>query len=126
MSAWLIVFLGGGLGAASRHGVNLAGARLIGGGFPWSTLIVNAVGSLLMGLIAGWLAFRSGVPWSQHTRLFLTTGFLGGFTTFSAFSLETALLWERGAAGEAAAYVLANVVLSVAGVFVGFWVMRSV
>ncbi len=122
---WLIVFVGGGLGAAARHGVNIAAARLFGVGFPWGTIIVNVAGSLAMGLIVAWLAFRGGGGWTQHTRLFLTTGFLGGFTTFSAFSLDVALLWERGDQGLAAAYVAGSVVLSVAGLFLGLWLMRT-
>ena len=123
---WLLVFLGGGLGAAARHGVNLAAARLIGITFPWGTLTVNIVGSLLMGLIAGWLALRAGAGWSQHLRLFLTTGFLGGFTTFSAFSLDVALLLERGAHGTAALYVAASVAFAVAALFAGLWLIRAV
>lgn len=121
----LLVFLGGGIGAASRHGVNLAAARLLGVGFPWGTIIVNVAGSLAMGLIVAWLAFRAGAAWTQHTRLFLTTGFLGGFTTFSAFSLDVALLWERGAHGLAALYVVASVALSIAGLFFGMWLVRA-
>jgi len=121
----LLVFLGGGIGAASRHGVNLAAARLLGVGLPWGTIIVNIAGSLAMGLIVAWFAFRAGAGWSQHTRLFLTTGFLGGFTTFSAFSLDVALLWERGAHGLAAAYVVGSVVLSIAGLFLGMWLVRT-
>ena len=123
---WLLVFVGGGLGAASRHGVNIVAARLLGVGFPWGTVIVNVAGSLAMGLIVAWLAFRAGGGWTQHTRLFLTTGFLGGFTTFSAFSLDVALLWERGAHGHAAAYVAGSVALSIAGLFVGLWLVRAV
>lgn len=121
---WLLVFLGGGLGAAARHGVNLTAARLIGIAFPWGTLTVNILGSLLMGLIAGWLALKAGAGWSQHLRLFLTTGFLGGFTTFSAFSLDVALLWERGAHGAATLYVAASVVLAIAALFAGLWLIR--
>ena len=124
--SWLLVFVGGGLGAASRHGVNLAAARFLGVGFPWGTIIVNVGGSLAMGLIVAWLAFRGGGGWTQHTRLLLTTGFLGGFTTFSAFSLDVALLWERGAHGLATAYVAGSVVLSVAGLFLGMWLVRAV
>ncbi|SDB16666.1 CrcB protein [Bauldia litoralis] len=125
LAPWLLVFIGGGLGAASRHGVNLVAMRAIGINFPWGTLIVNAAGSVLMGLIAGWLAFRAGANWTQHARLFLTTGFLGGFTTFSAFSLDSALLWERGEPGLAAAYILANVILSIGGLLLGLWIVRS-
>lgn len=114
---YLIVFLGAGLGGALRHGVNLTAARLLGFGFPFGTVIVNVVGSLLMGLLAGYFAYRTGVP--QHVRLFLTTGVLGGFTTFSAFSLDAALLVERHAYGLAAAYVAVSVAISMAALFAG-------
>ena len=92
----LLVFLGGGIGAAGRHGVNIAAAQLFGTGFPAGTMLINVAGSFVMGLAAAWFAFRAGGELSQHARLFLTTGILGGFTTFSAFSLDAALLWERG------------------------------
>ena len=108
---YLIVFLGAGLGGAARHGVNVAAARLLGYGFPFGTLIVNLAGSLAMGLLAGWFAYRTGI--NQHVRLFLTTGILGGFTTFSAFSLDAALLIERHAYVSAAAYVLGSVLVSI-------------
>jgi len=121
----LLVFLGGGIGAAGRHGVNIAAARLLGVGFPWGTLIVNVVGSFAMGLLAAWFAFRAGGGLSQHARLFLTTGILGGFTTFSAFSLDAALLWERGAIVAAASYVLVSVILSIGGLFAGLALVRS-
>jgi CrcB protein len=114
---YLIVFLGAGIGGALRHGVNLGAVRLFGFGFPFGTLIVNVVGSLLMGLFAGYFAYRTGVP--QHFRLFLTTGILGGFTTFSAFSLDAALLMERHAYGLAAAYVAVSVAVSLAALFAG-------
>ena len=120
--SYLLVFFGGGLGATLRHLVNLACARGIGIGFPWGTLIINITGSTAMGLIAGYLAFK-GVA-SQPWRLFLMTGILGGYTTFSAFSLDAALLYERGELGLAAAYVLGSVVLSIAGLFAGLAVMR--
>jgi fluoride exporter len=123
---WLLVFLGGGLGAAARHGVNVTAARLFGIYFPWGTLTVNILGSLLMGLVAGWLALRAGAGWSQHLRLFLTTGFLGGFTTFSAFSLDVALLWERGAHGTAVLYIAASVLLAIGALFAGLWLIRAV
>jgi len=121
-----LVFLGGGLGAAGRHGVNLAAARLLGLGFPWGTFIVNIAGSLVMGVLAGWFAFQAGAGLSQHARLFLMTGVLGGFTTFSAFSLDAVLLWERGAYGAAAVYVLASVLLSIAGLVAGLALVRAI
>jgi CrcB protein len=120
---YAIVFLGGGLGAALRHGINLGAARWLGPAFPFGTLIINVSGSLLMGLIAGYFAFRGDA--SQHWRLFLTTGILGGYTTFSAFSLDAALLYERGEVSLAAVYVLGSVVLSIAGLFAGLWLARS-
>ena len=95
--------------------VNVGCARYCGTAFPWGTLTVNVVGSFLMGVLAGWLAFKAGEGWSQPLRLFLTTGILGGFTTFSAFSLDAVLIWERGQGGLAAAYVAASVLLSIAG-----------
>ena len=119
---FLIVFLGGGLGAALRHGLNLAFARL-GSAFPYSTLTINVTGSIVMGLIAGYFAFKGDA--SQSWRLFLTTGILGGYTTFSAFSLDAALLYERGALGLAALYVLGSVVLSIAGLFLGLALVRN-
>ena len=122
MTGFLVVFLGGGIGAALRHGVNILVARLIGTSFPWSTLIENVSGSLVMGVLAGYFAFKGGV--SQPWRLFLTTGILGGYTTFSAFSLDVALLYERGETGLAALYVLASVALAIGGLFVGLALVR--
>ena len=119
---FLIVFLGGGIGAALRHGVNLASARLLGTGLNYATLIENVTGSVIMGLLVGYFAFRGGVP--QHVRLFLTTGILGGYTTFSAFSLDTILLYERGELGLAALYVILSVALSVGGLLAGLTLVR--
>ncbi len=119
---YLIVFMGAGVGGALRHGVNVWAARLLGFGFPFGTLIVNIAGSLAMGLLAGYFAYRTGV--SQHMKLFLTAGVLGGFTTFSAFSLDTALLIERHSYGLAAAYVLASVAISLTAIFVGLALFR--
>lgn len=120
---YLIVFLGAGIGGTCRHGVNVAAARAFGTGFPVGTLVVNVAGSVVMGLLIGWFAHRAdpGAAW----RLLLTTGFLGGFTTFSAFSLDVAVLWERGAVAAAAGYVALSVVLSIAGLFAGMHVVRS-
>ena len=125
MTAYFIVFFGAGLGGMLRHGVNVGCARLCGLAFPWGTMTVNIAGSLAMGLLVGWLAFRAGDGWTQHMRLFLATGVLGGFTTFSAFSLDSALLWERGQIGGAMAYVLASVAASILALVAGLALVRS-
>ncbi|MHB2168120.1 fluoride efflux transporter CrcB [Alsobacter sp. R-9] len=125
MLGTLLVFVGGGIGAVLRHGVNVASARAFGTSFPWHTLAVNIVGSLAMGLIAGWLALRAAEPWSQSLRLFLATGICGGFTTFSAFSLDAVLLWERGETAAAAVYVGGSVAASILGLVAGLVLMRS-
>jgi CrcB protein len=121
---FLIVFLGGGIGAASRHGINLLAARMLGTGFPYGTILINVAGSLAMGVIAEFFALKGGLP--QHWRLFLTTGILGGFTTFSAFSLEAALLYERGELIGAAIYVVASVVLAILALFAGLAIVRLI
>lgn len=120
---YLIVFLGGGIGAALRHGFNLAFARLLGTAFPYATLFENASGSIVMGMLVAIFAFRSGIP--HHWQLFLTTGILGGYTTFSTFSLDAALLYERGQLGLAALYVALSVVLSIGGLFAGLALVRN-
>jgi CrcB protein len=122
--AYIVVFLGGGLGAALRHGINLAVARMFGAGFPYATFFINVTGSFVMGLIAAWFAFRGDA--SQHWRLFLTTGILGGYTTFSTFSLDAALLYERGQLTLAAVYVIGSVVLGIVGLFAGLAIVRGV
>jgi CrcB protein len=123
VNSFLVVFLGAGIGGALRHGVNLAALRLLGPGFPHGTMTVNVVGSLIMGLLAGWFAHRAdpGMTW----RLFLTTGVLGGFTTFSAFSLDAALLFERGQIALALLYAVASPVLAILGLFAGLWLLRA-
>jgi len=123
ISVFLIIFIGGGLGSMLRHAVNQTSAALFGTHFPSGTFAVNVIGSLAMGLLAGWFAFRG--EGGQLLRLFLTTGILGGFTTFSAFSLDAALLWERGQVGIAALYVGGSVAAGIGGVFIGLSVMRS-
>src|ERR1700745_365205 len=104
---YLIVFIGAGVGGALRHGVNVGATKLFGYGFPFGTFIVNVTGSFVMGLFAGYFAYRAGVP--QHVRLFLTTGILGGYTTFSTFSLDAAVLIERHSYGAARAYMVGSV-----------------
>ncbi|WP_213773098.1 fluoride efflux transporter CrcB [Bradyrhizobium sp. dw_78] len=122
MFSYFLVFIGGGLGASLRHTINIACARCIGTAFPYGTFIINITGSTVMGLIAGYLAFKGEA--SQPWRLFLMTGILGGYTTFSAFSLDTALLYERGELGLALFYVLGSVALSIAGLFAGLALIR--
>jgi len=130
MLLYLIVFIGAGIGGALRHGVNTLGLRLAGPDYPYATITINIAGSLAMGLIAGYFAFRGGTgvigSMSQHWKLFLTTGVLGGFTTFSAFSLDFATLWERGAMGGAAAYLVVSVAGSLAAIFAALAVAKSV
>src|ERR1700704_3023871 len=119
---YLLVFVGGGIGSTLRHIVHVVCPRFLGTNFPYHTFIINISGSTIMGLIAGYLAFRGEA--SQSWRLFLMTGILGGYTTFSAFSLDAALLYERGEIGLAALYVAGSVVLSIAGLFAGLALVR--
>ncbi len=125
VSPYLLVFVGAGLGGVARLILNNSGPKWFGYDFPWATMVINVTGSLLMGLLVGWLAFRQGAPWSQHVRLFLATGVLGGYTTFSTFSLEAVTLIERNAVGLAVAYIGGSVALGIAGVFAGLALMRS-
>lgn len=118
----LQVALGGALGASARYMTNVAAMRLIGPGFPWGTVVANVVGSFLMGVIVVALAHKDATRMAP----FLMTGLLGGFTTFSAFSLDALTIWERGQTGLAAAYVLGSVVLSLAGIVAGMAVTRGV
>jgi fluoride exporter len=120
---YLIVFIGAGIGGALRHGVDVGAAKLFGYGFPFGTFIVNVAGSFAMGLLAGFFIYRPGVP--QHVRLFLTTGLLGGFTTFSSFSLDAALLIERHAYALAAGYVVGSIAAGLSALFFGLAVFRG-
>lgn len=119
-----LIFVGGGIGSMLRHGCNRAGMALIGPNFPAGTLFVNIAGCLLIGLFAGWFAFR-GETTSQDMRLFLTTGICGGFTTFSAFSLDAVTLWQRGDYLVCAGYVGASFVVSILGLLAGLAAMRA-
>lgn len=123
MTQFLLVAAGGAIGASLRHLVNLAAVRAIGPSFPWATLTVNVAGSFCMGLFAGWLTHR--LADIDGLRSFVAVGILGGFTTFSAFSLDVAVLWERGAAAQAAGYVLASVAGSILSLFAGLWMARA-
>ena len=124
MMGYLIVFLGAGIGGSIRHGFNIYVARWLGTHFPYNTLVINIVGSLVMGLIAGWFALKGGA--TGQMRLFLATGILGGFTTFSAFSLDAVLLWQRHDTMLAALYVGGSVLGGMMGLMLGLWIMRTV
>ncbi|MCZ3378112.1 fluoride efflux transporter CrcB [Rhizobium sp. AG207R] len=121
---YLIVFLGAGLGGAFRLGVNELAARAVGVEFPFGTLIINILGAFVMGLLTEYFAFRGGM--SQEVRLFLTTGVLGGFTTFSTFALESVLLWERGQWMPSIAYVALSVFLSIGALMAGLAIVRLI
>ncbi|WP_404927253.1 fluoride efflux transporter CrcB [Mesorhizobium sp. ORM16] len=118
----LLVAAGGGIGAGIRHLTNMGSLRLVGPNYPWGTMAINIVGSFAMGLFIATLARRGG---SNEVRLFVATGILGGFTTFSAFSLDFATLWERGATLPAFGYALASVIGAIIALFLGLWLARS-
>ena len=123
MNGFFLVALGGAIGASLRHGAGLAAVRLLPAGWPWGTLFVNVAGSLAMGLVVGWLALKGGEA-GVGTRLFLATGVLGGFTTFSAFSLEVADFMREGAMARAAGYAGVSLLFGVCALFVGLWLSR--
>ena len=116
------VALGGAIGASARYLTGVAAIRLIGPGFPWATLIVNVLGSFAMGVLVVVLAHKSGTRMAP----FLMTGLLGGFTTFSAFSLDALTLFERGQVWTAAIYVLCSVLLSLGAIFAAIIIARGV
>lgn len=125
MQSTFLVFLGAGLGGVLRHFVNLVVCRWVGAQFPWGVLTINVTGSFVMGVAAGYFALRAGANWTQSMRLFLTTGILGGYTTFSAFSLDAVLLAERGDLAGASIYVALSVALAIGGLFLGLWLVRA-
>lgn len=124
LTATAIVALGGGVGAMLRYHAGRAVTAFTGPDvvFPWGTFMINVTGSLLMGVLAGWLAHSGG---GESARLLLGVGVLGGFTTFSAFSLETAMLMQRGFYGLAATYAAGSLVAGVAGLLLGLSLMRG-
>ena len=120
--SYILIFVGGGIGAACRHGVNRGALALLVPSFPFGTLLVNVIGGLLMGACAAWFSMR--IDMSQEFRLFITSGLLGGFTTFSAFSLDAAILFQRGDYAVLAAYVFGSVALSIGALFLGMAAVR--
>jgi len=125
MNGFLAVAAGGALGAAMRHGVGLLALRHLPSGWPHGTFAVNIIGSFAMGFLISWLAFR-GQGGPQELRLFLATGLLGGFTTFSAFSLEVANYVRSGDMTRAALYAFLSVALGLAALLLGMWLSRKV
>ncbi|TKW65700.1 MAG: fluoride efflux transporter CrcB [Paracoccus denitrificans] len=121
-ATFLLVAAGGAIGASARHAVNLTALRLFGPGFPVATLTVNVIGSLLMGLLVAWLGLRG----TTYQAAFLMTGLLGGFTTFSAFSVDALVLIDRGQTGLALAYILGSVSLSLLAAFAGMAIGRGI
>ena len=119
---FLLVMAGGAVGSAARYGVGKLTLASLGPDYPWGTLAVNLIGGFLMGLLAGILARTGG---SEHTRLLLGVGVLGGFTTFSSFSLDTVLMIERGQFGMAMAYVLVSAIGSILALFAGLNLIRA-
>lgn len=124
MQAVLLVGAGGAIGAMARYGVSVAIGRLLPMSFPLATLVVNVLGSLLMGMLIGILA-RTLPPMAPEIRLFAAVGILGGFTTFSSFSLDTIALIERGALAQAVVYVGLSVVVCLAGLYLGLLISRG-
>ncbi|MEP3654724.1 MAG: CrcB family protein [Litorimonas sp.] len=124
MTSFLTVALGGAIGASARHGLSLAMLRLFGPGFPIGTLLANVIGGLLMGVLMGWLV-RDMPTEANSIRLFAGVGVLGGFTTFSAFSLEALRMLETKSYGVFFGYVGASVILSIAAVALGLFIMRG-
>ena len=127
MKHLLLVIAGGGVGAGLRYGVGLAASRYLGLGFPWGTVLCNVAGSLAMGLLIGALAhgLLGEGQRMNDARLLLGVGVLGGFTTFSTFSLDAVALWERGDLAQAAGYVAGSVAVGLAGFVVGLRLMRG-
>lgn len=123
MQAYLLVGAGGAVGAMGRYGLSVLVGHFWRTSFPLATLMINVLGSLAMGLLVGFLT-RTLPPWQNEVRLFVAVGVLGGFTTFSAFSLDAITLIERGQWGHAIVYALLSVMVSVTALFLGLLVMR--
>ena len=123
ISTIAVIAFGGALGAVARHGVNVGAVQIFGHGFPWGTMIVNVLGSFLMGLAIAKFSTMDHV--SQELKTLYITGFLGAFTTFSTFSLDFVAMWERGEMMQALAYMLVSVVASIMALFIALWIMRG-
>lgn len=124
MNALLYVALGGALGASGRHLLGVVMLKTLGPDYPYGTMAANIIGGFLMGLLAGWLALK--VSGSENLRLFLGVGLLGGFTTFSAFSLDAVLMYEKKAYGALLSYVGGSVILSIGALMIGLILARKI
>ncbi|MCI3131386.1 fluoride efflux transporter CrcB [Phenylobacterium aquaticum] len=125
MEKYLLVAAGGAAGSVARYSLGIQAMRWFGPGWPYGTFMANILGGLMMGLLVGFLAHRGG-PDQERLRVLLAVGVLGGFTTFSSYSLETALMIERRAYGAAAGYAAGSVVLAISALFLGLMVARRV
>src|ERR1700690_543574 len=123
---WLVVAAGSAIGGVARFGVGLLVVRLVGPGFPWGTLLINVVGSFVIGLFGAVRIAGGPAPASFDLRAFVMVGFCGGFTTFSAFSLQTVEMLQAGETVAAALYVVASVALCVVGTFFGYWLATRI
>jgi len=126
MITWLVVALGSALGGMARYGVGLLAVRLVGASFPWGTLLINVVGSFVIGLFGALTLADGPMPASAELRVFVMVGICGGFTTFSSFSLQTVDLLQAGETAAAAFYIVASVALCLAGTFLGYWLATRV
>jgi CrcB protein len=123
MNPYLLVAIGGALGSMARYGTGVLVGKAWSASFPLGTMLINIVGSLTMGLFIGYLV-RTTPAWQADARLFVAVGVLGGFTTFSSFSLDAVSMLERGELGLALFYVLGSVIIGIAALFAGLVVMR--
>jgi CrcB protein len=126
MITWLAVAVGSALGGMARYGVGLAVARVVGNAFPWGTLLINVLGSFVIGFYSALTAPSGPMPGSATARVFVMVGICGGFTTFSSFSLQTADLLAAGELVAAASYIVSSVALCVAGTFLGYWLATRI
>ena len=124
MSGILYVALGGALGASGRHLLGMGALKAFGPDYPYGTMIANILGGFLMGVLAGWLALK--VSGGENLRLFLGVGLLGGFTTFSAFSLDAIMMYEKKAYGALLSYVGGSVILSIGALMIGLILARKI
>jgi CrcB protein len=125
MDKLLLVFVGGGVGSMARYLLNVGATKSLGFGWPYGTFAANVFGGFAMGFLVSWLAHRGGAD-QERWRLLIGVGVLGGFTTFSTFSMETALMIQRRDYGPAAVYAAASVILAIGGVFMGLLAARRI